>query len=85
MFGGVSAGGQYAQSYLTLCDPMDCSCQAPLSMIFARQKLLERLPFPTLGDPPMSLVSPALVGGFFATAPPGKEMDRCTNLLRACP
>ena len=25
MFGGVSAGGQYAQSYLTLCDPMDCS------------------------------------------------------------
>ena len=85
MFGGVRAGGQYAQSYLTLVIPWTVACQAPLSMIFSRQKLLERLPFPTPGDPPMSLISPVLVGGFFAAATPGKEMDRCTNWLRACP
>ena len=52
--------------------------QAPLSMGFSRQEYWSGLPFPTPGDlpdpgiEPASLVSPALAGGFFTTAPPGK-------------
>ena len=51
---------------LCLCDPMDCSPQAPLSMGFSRQEYWSRLAFPTSGnlpDPwiePVSLASPAL-------------------------
>ena len=36
------------QSYLTLCDPTDCSCQAPLSMGFSRQEYWSGLLFPSL-------------------------------------
>ena len=66
------------QSCLTLCDPMDCSPQAPLSMGFSRQEDWNRLTFPSPGDlpdpgiEPTSLVSPALAGGFFTTEPAGK-------------
>ena len=68
----------HAQSCLTLCDPTDCSPQAPLSMGFPRQGYWGELPFPTAGGltnpgiEPMSLVSPALAGGLFTTEPPGK-------------
>ena len=47
---------------------------APLSMGFSRQKYWSGLPFPLSGDlpypgiEPMSLVSPALAGGFFTTS-----------------
>ena len=47
--------------------------QAPLSMGFPREEYWSGLPFPSLGDlpetgiKPMSLVSPALAGGFFTT------------------
>ena len=47
--------------------------QAPLSMGFSRQEYWGRLPCPPPGDlpdpgiEPISLVSPALVGGFFTT------------------
>ena len=57
--------------YLTLCDPMDCSPQAALSMGFPRQEYWSGSPFPPprdLPDPgiePMSLTSPALAGGLF--------------------
>ena len=34
------------QLCLTICDPMDCSPQAPLSMVFSRQEYWSRLPFP---------------------------------------
>ena len=67
------------QSCLTLCDPMDyTACKAPLSIAFPRQEYWSGLPFPSPGDPPdpgiepVSPVSPALVGGFFTTEPPGK-------------
>ena len=56
-------------SYLTLCDPMDCSyCQVPLSMEFSRQKYWSGLPFPSPGNLPNPGVepgSPALAGRFF--------------------
>ena len=56
------------QSCLILCDPMDCSPQAPLSMGFSRQEDWSGLTFPSPGDlpdpgiEPTSLVSPALAG-----------------------
>ena len=58
--------------------PWIVACQAPLSMEFSRQEYWSRLPFPTPGDPLdpeielESLVPPALAGGSFTTAPPGK-------------
>ena len=65
-------------SQVTLCDPMSCTPQSPLSMGFSRQEYWSRVPFPTpedLPEPriePMSLASPALAGGFFTILPPGK-------------
>ena len=62
------------QSYLTLCDPKDCSRQAPLSMGFSKQEPRSGLPFPSPGDlpapgrEPSFLTSPALAGGFFSTS-----------------
>ena len=53
--------------------PWTVACQIPLSMGFPREEYWSGLPFPTLGDlpdtgiKPMSLVSPALAGGFFTT------------------
>ena len=63
------------KSYLTLCDPMDCSLQAPLSMEFPRQEYCSGLQFPPpedLPDPGIEPLSAALAGGFFTTEPPGK-------------
>ena len=50
------------------------SCQAPLSMGFSREKYWSVLPLPLPGDLPdpgikaVSLVSPALAGGFFTNS-----------------
>ena len=66
-----------AQSYLTLCDPKDCSPPALLSVGFYRQDYWSKVPFPTpedLLDPVIkhtSLVSPALAGRLFTTSSPG--------------
>jgi len=57
------------------------ACQTPLYMIFSRQEYWSWLPFPTPGDlpdpgiKPTSLVSPALAGRFFTTAPSGKPLS----------
>ena len=62
-------------THILLCDPMDCSHQAPLSMGFCRQEYWSGLPCPPPGDFPnlgIEPVSPALAGGFFTTEPPGK-------------
>ena len=54
--------------------PWTAARQAPLSMEFSRQEYWNGLPCPPPGDPPnpgtepMSLVSPALAGVFFATS-----------------
>ena len=61
-------------SRVWLCDPMDCSLQAPLSMGFSRQEHWSGLPCPPPGDlpdpgiRPVSLMSPALTGRFFTTS-----------------
>ena len=62
------------QSCLTLCDPMDHSPQAPLSMEFSRQEYWSGLPCPPPGDLShpgvelLSLSSTALAGVFFTTS-----------------
>ena len=64
------------QSCLTLCDPMNCSRQAPLSMGFSRQENWSGLPCPSPGDllhPGIEstfLMPLALAGRFFTIAPP---------------
>ena len=68
----------YTQLCQALCDPMDCSLPGFSVHGIPQAKLLEWLPFPPPGDLPdpgtelMCLASPALAGGFFTTAPPGK-------------
>ena len=63
-----------AQSCLTLCDPVDYSRQAPLSMGFSRQEYWSGLlclpprDLPGPGIEPASLVFPTLAGGFFSTS-----------------
>ena len=67
------------QSCLTLCDPMDCSLPGSSVLWVLQASMLSGLPFPLPGDlpdpgiEPVSLASPALIGGFFTTMPPGKH------------
>ena len=66
-----------AQSCSTLCDPMNCSPQAPLSMKFSRQEYWSGLPFPypgNLPDPGIEPESPALQADFLPSEPPGKPL-----------
>ena len=64
-----------AQSYLTLCDPMECIAhQALLSTDFSRQEYRNKLPFPSPGDlsnpgiEPAFPVCPVLAGVLFTTS-----------------
>ena len=55
--------------------PWTIACQDPLSVGFPRQEYCSRLPYLSPGHLPnqgIELTSPALVGGFFTTEPPGK-------------
>ena len=66
------------QLCLTLCDTMGYSPPGSSVHGIPRQGYWSGLPFPTSGDlpnpgiEPASLVSPALAGRFFTTAPPRK-------------
>ena len=66
------------QSYLTLCDPMDCtSCQALLSMGFSRQGYWSGLTFPSSGDlsdPGIEPKSPALQSDALPSVLRGKPL-----------
>ena len=46
------------QSYPILCDTIDCSRQAPLSLGFSRQNYWRELPFPSPGDLPDPGIEP---------------------------
>ena len=76
----VAFGCCSVQSLRLIGTPRTVACQAPLSLKFSRQEHWSGLPFPSSGDlpdsgiKPMSLASPALAGGFFTTAPPGKPL-----------
>ena len=68
--------------------PWTVGHQAPLSMKFSKQEYWSGLPFPISGDfpdlgiKPVSLASPALVGGVFTTAPPGKSLKIRNNICQ---
>jgi len=52
---------------------MDCSTPCSSVHGISQARILEWLPFPSLGDlpnPGMEPLSPALVGGFFTAEPP---------------
>ena len=65
--------------YSTLCDPVDCSPKAPLSMVFSQQEYWSGLPFPPPEDLPNPGIkpvcpgSPALAGGFLTAEPLGSR------------
>jgi len=64
--------------YQALCNPMDCSCQAPLSMGFSRQEYWSGLPCPPPGDlphPGIESRSPTLQVDSLPSEPPGKPMN----------
>ena len=67
--------------------PWTVAHQAPLSKGFPRQEYWSRLPYPPSGDlpdpgiKPMPLASPALAGGFFIPAPPGKLLPSLVLLF----
>ena len=66
---------EVAQSCPTLCNPMDCSLQAPPSMEFSRQEYWSGLPFPSPGDLPNLGIepgSPTLQADALPSEPPGK-------------
>ena len=67
--------------------PWTVAHQAPLSMGFSRQDYWSGLPFPSPGDlpspgvKPISLVSPALEGGFFTTGGTWEVLLVCSFLI----
>ena len=64
------------QSCWTLCDLMDCSCQALLSMGFSRQKYWSGLLFPSPGDLPNSRIesrSPVLQADLYRLSHQGNS------------
>ena len=68
------------QSYLTICDPMHCSCQAPLSVGFSRQEYWSGLPcFPSgdLPNPGIKPSSPALQVDYLLSESSGKPVSYC--------
>ena len=57
------------------CDPIDSSSPGSSVHGISQARVLEWLPFPSPGnlpDPGIKPISPALVGGFLTTEPPGK-------------
>ena len=65
----------------TLCDPMDCSCQAPLSMGFPRQGYWSGLPFPSPGDLPDPGTEPRSPGFREIPHPPSHQGYTCNTTV----
>ena len=71
----------------TLCNPMDCSPPGCLSMGFSKQEYWSGQPYPPPGDlshpgiKPMSLMYPALAGGFFITIANWEAQD-CRHMCQ---
>ena len=69
-----------AQSCQTLCNPMDCNRQAPLSMAFSGQEYWSALTFPSrdLPDPRIQPTSPALQADSLLPELPRKPQEKST-------
>ena len=66
---------EVAQSCPTVCDPVGCRHQAPVSMGFPRQEYWSGLPFPSPGDlpdPGIEPGSPTLQADALTSESPGK-------------
>ena len=77
-------GGLVAKSCLTLATCWTVACQAPLSMVYPRQKYRSRLPFLFPGDlldPGIEPVSLALQVDSFAIKPPEKLHSQLWKIL----
>ena len=75
-------------SHVRLCNPVDYSRQAPLSMGFSKKEYWNGSPCPSLGnlpEPGIEPASPALADRFFTTAPPGDIYIREKKLHRPKP
>ena len=75
-------------SCVRLCDPMDCSPQAPPSMGFSRQEYCSGLPMPFLGDlldPGIEPGSPALQAGSLLSEPPSIFTLLCNQHHHSAP
>ena len=73
-----AVGVSVVQSCPALCEPTDCSCQAPLPMGLSRQEYWSGLPCPPPGglpDPGIEPTSPALQVDSLLSEPPGKPLD----------
>ena len=60
-------GGLDAMSHPTLCNPVDCNCQAPLSMVFSRQSY--------------GMGCHLLLQGIFLTQGPNPGLLHCRQIL----
>ena len=74
-----------AKLCLTLCNPMDCNPQGPLSTRFPRQEYCSGLPSPPPGDLPDPGIEPASSSALqvepLPTEPPGKPHMVVQNIL----
>ena len=69
---------EVTQLCLTLCNPMECTCQAPPFTGFPRQEHWRGLPFPSPGDlpdPGIKPGSPARQADSLRSEPPGKRVN----------
>ena len=67
------------QSYLTLCDPVDCSPLGSSLMGFSRQEYWSGLSFPSPGDlpdPGIKPRSPTMQADSLPSEPPGKAQSK---------
>ena len=77
------------QPCLALCDPMDCDASGSSVRGFSRQEYWSGLPCPPTGClphpgvEPMSLMSPALAGGFLTTRATWKALLRIFLMVSA--
>ena len=55
---GVHGGVIVTESYLTLCDPMNCGLLGSSVMGFSSQEYYSGLPFPSPGDLPYPVIKP---------------------------
>ena len=71
----AAAAAKSLQSCPTLCNPMNCTHQVPLSMEFSRQEYWSGLPFTSPGDLPNPRIKHqflALHADSLPSEPPGK-------------
>ena len=83
----VESESEVTQSCLTLCDPVNCGHQAPLSLGFSRQEYCSGLPFPfprELPNPGIKPRSLALQADALTSEPLGKphEVEKDSLFVR---